>query len=531
MARGSRNLSPMAWVYQTHRWLGLLSGWLLFVICVTGTLVVYKHPLKVWSNPTLVNVPVPDGATTMSPDEALHRFRSAYPQVTPRLLAFPSDAYSIHSYSYAIPGGRAWINPQTGHLVHGLPSDFADFVQRLHAGLWMGGKGRWVVGALGILMFGSLLTGLIFHWRRLGRDLFHLRLRRTAPRKAWSDLHKFSAVWLLGFHLLIALTGAWLGIESLVGLRNPPAPNLVGQERVIDPMPTIERFLSSAHASMPELTPTHINFAAYGQGPSSVRVQGELPGLELVQRGQTMVVMHAEDASLLGVVDRREQGLLAHVLAMMRPLHYGYFGGPWMELAYLVMGAACSMLVFSGLAVWCSREADAMQRRRGNGHAPQAPDLFMARLNVGVTQGLLLSLLLAAAVAQLNWTPWPAHLHSVLGEVRFAASHNLLGDAPVAVELWAFLITWGVLALALSISKKTARAWMLGWLFIALLLVLLPCLSAMSSGGWQADWQRARAEPFWIAMACFGAAVLSLAGAWHMRSRHHINSNQERVRK
>ncbi|WP_238945332.1 PepSY-associated TM helix domain-containing protein [Allofranklinella schreckenbergeri] len=524
MDRQSRRVSPMTWVYRFHRWAGLLAGWLLFAICLTGTLAVYKFPLKAWANPTLVSACLPPQACPppLSPDEALARFQQALPEQRPRLLAFPADAYSIHSYSYTLDsGGRAWLNPHTGQMLPSLPSHFADFVQRLHARLWMGSTGRWLVGALGLLMLFSLLTGLALHWRRLGRDLFRLRLGQGG-RKAWSDVHKFIAVWLLGFHLLIAATGAWLGLEPLTGWRSPPPPTLRGASGTTDrapiAMPPPSAFIAQAQAQLPALTPTHMNFAAFGKAGASVRVQGDLPGLALVQRGQSMVVMHGDDAQPLAVVDRREQGPLTRALAMMRPLHYGYFGGRWMVLAYFLMGAACTALVFSGLAVWCARTADAAQRRQPGQPDATAPaaDALMARLNAGVTAGLVLALLLAAALAQWSWTPWGTSWLAAWGGLRFDGAHDLLGRATVAPELWGFLIAWGLLALALACAPTARRAWRYACGAAALLLAALPCLSALSSGGWRQDWLRGQGEPLWIALACWLLALLCAWAAWRL---------------
>lgn len=517
----------MAWVYRIHRWLGLLSGWLLLVICITGTLVVYKHPLKVWANPRLVSAPSPEAGAGLTPDEALARFRQAYPH-TPRLLAFPSDRYSIHSYSYALTGeaevlgGRAWLHPGTGQMQLGLQSDFADFVQRLHAGLWMGSQGRWVVGALGVLMALSLLSGLVLHWRRLGRDLFHLRVG-SAPRKAWGDVHKFSAVWLFAFHLVIAVTGAWLGVESLIGLRNPPPHSSAGQAATV-PMARIDQLLANATAAVPDLQPTHLNFTAYGREGSTVRVQGTLPGLELVQRGQTMVVMDARTAEVLDVVDRRTQGALAHALAMVRPLHYGYFGGAWMELAYFLMGAVCSALVFSGLAVWCSRESDATQRRAG-GQAVAAP--WMARVNLGVTQGLLLSLLVAAAATHWHAAREPVADGVLMHWGRFAGAHSVWSNAALAPELAAFLLLWLGMAAVLAWGRNTRRMWQRSWVAAAGLLAMVPVLSALGAGSWQADWQRGQGEAGAIALGCWAAALCCSGGAWLLRGPRTKNFNEK----
>jgi len=272
-------------IYAVHSWTGLLTGWLLFALCLTGTLVVYKFPLKALSNPNMVDRPAAD---LLGPDGALAAFRAQHPNQRPRVVAFPSDIYSIHQYSVVAVGPdddehRYWVHPATGDVRGELQSDFADFVQRLHANLYMGQIGRWIVGISGVLMAVLLITGLIFHWRRIRRDARHLRLGEH-PRKAWSDLHKFSGVWAFPFHLVIALTGAWLGLEVLFDLRASDAsPIGIQGEGVGQPLPIAE-IVARARTLRPDFAPTHVNITNFGAAGTTIRVQGDLPGHRLVQR-------------------------------------------------------------------------------------------------------------------------------------------------------------------------------------------------------------------------------------------------------
>src|SRR5262245_14557289 len=104
--------------YAIHSWTGLLTGWLLFVICLTGTLVVFKFPLKSLAKPEFARVEAPD---RIGPDGALAAFDRAVPGAKVSVVAFPSDIYSIHQYSVVAetPDGdenRYWISPETGEV-------------------------------------------------------------------------------------------------------------------------------------------------------------------------------------------------------------------------------------------------------------------------------------------------------------------------------------------------------------------------------------------------------------------------------
>lgn len=440
--------------YAVHSWTGLLSGWLLFVVCLTGTLVVYKFPLKALSNPKFARVEVVDN---LGPDGALARFQQEVPHAKVSVVAFRSDIYSIHQYSIVAEGTdgarkRYWISPETGEVRPELQSDFADFIQRLHAGLLMGQKGRWIVGALGLVMTVSIVAGLWFHWPQLRRDLFRLRLREHR-RKALSDLHKFGGVWAIPFHLVIAVTGAWLGLETLIDIRASDAsPIELAGEGPGSPLPIAE-ILRRAQEVRPDLKPSHVNMTNIGVAGSTIRVQGDLPGHRLVQRGQTMLVFDADSGEHLQTVDRTEQGLGRRVLAMMRPLHYGYFAPPLGEVAYLALGFASTLLVATGLLIWAER----VRRKR----FPRDPSavIGMERANVAIMGGATLALVVTALLHGLSrLAEMTSDAPALIGGMRFLGSQDILSGRPLATEVWVFFALWFGAGALLSLAVPT-RAW------------------------------------------------------------------------
>lgn len=486
--------------YVIHSWTGLIFGWLLFAVCLTGTLVVYKFPLKALDNPSIVSAPADD---RIGPDGALSAFRQDYPAMQPKVVAFPSDSYSIHQYTVVAERSdgsshRYWIDPQTGEVRAELESEFADFVLRLHANLFLGKPGRWLVGLLGIVMLMSAITGLWFHWHRLRRDLFNFRLGAHA-RKAWGDLHKVFGVWAFPFHIIIALTGAWLGIESLIGIRaSDSSPIEIVGAGPGNPRPIAE-IVAKAVALRPDFTPTHVNMTAYGNAGATIRVQGDLPGHRFVQRGQTMLVFDADSAAHLQTVDRAEQGLGRRLLAMVRPLHYGYFWALWGELLYFLLGIASTLLVMSGMLIWADREKRKVRRHRGEAATG------MERANAAVMGGLLLAL---AAFAALN------AVARAIGSANFtfSGSLDLLAAKPLAGELVMFLLVWTAGGALLARIDPLA-AWRLTVAATGAVLLALPVIGAVGAGSPATYFTRGVGEAAGYALACFALALIGAATA------------------
>ena len=74
-------------------------------------------------------------------------------------------------------------------------------------------RGTIYVAVLGVAMLVLIATGIVIH-RKILAELFTQRWGRSF-RVVMSDLHKSAGIWGLGFHILIAATGAWMGLAPL----------------------------------------------------------------------------------------------------------------------------------------------------------------------------------------------------------------------------------------------------------------------------------------------------------------------------
>jgi hypothetical protein len=73
--------------------------------------------------------------------------------------------------------------------------------------------GGFIVGLTGVALL-SLISGILSHPRVL-RDAFHLRLGGSR-RLQEADLHNRLGVWALPFHVIVSLTGALLGLSTII---------------------------------------------------------------------------------------------------------------------------------------------------------------------------------------------------------------------------------------------------------------------------------------------------------------------------
>ena len=210
-------------LFRIHAWLGLNLGLLLFLVCFTGTVAVFSHELD-WLADPVVRVPPPEGEVPPFSWQAVaDGVARTYPTATPlRLFAPEGRTWAARAVVAHAPGDLRWVfvDPYSGEVtgqrsMFGLVSFLRIFHKQLYvvpSNLWI--HGVLIVGALGIVLVVSLLTGVLSH-RRWWRSLFRLRAGRSV-RLFWSDLHRMTGSWALVFAMVLGLTGTWYLAEYIL---------------------------------------------------------------------------------------------------------------------------------------------------------------------------------------------------------------------------------------------------------------------------------------------------------------------------
>jgi uncharacterized iron-regulated membrane protein len=212
----------MAWL---HTWVGLLLGWLLFAIFLTGTLAFFKLELNDWSRPELLGrgQAAPLDAAQLAEVEA--RMRTLSPLVQSWRLTAADERRPLAQLAWVepppadAPAGqrgrfeRRWLDPVTGEALQSRETfGIGEFFYRFHFELrsaqqsrWIL-EGRWAVGLATLFMFVALLSGIVTH-RRFFKDFFTFRPRAKAAQRVWLDAHNVSGVLALPFYLVVTFSG------------------------------------------------------------------------------------------------------------------------------------------------------------------------------------------------------------------------------------------------------------------------------------------------------------------------------------
>ncbi len=206
-----------------HLWLGLASGIIVLIVCVTGCIWVFNEEITMLMEPE--NNVVVENKTTIAPSEIRHIVSGLYPgkKVT----------YANYHQGRAINVGVGqWedkirytvkLNPYSGKVLsivthHKDETDFFRWVLNGHRFLWLPYEiGRPIVNYGTLIFVVLLITGLIWwypkKWTQSTRDKSFKIKWNGSFKRVNLDLHNVLGFYSLLFLLAIALTGMVWGIE------------------------------------------------------------------------------------------------------------------------------------------------------------------------------------------------------------------------------------------------------------------------------------------------------------------------------
>lgn len=480
---------PPAFVRQVlagHSALGLVAGALIYLICLTGTVAVFAPDLERWEQPD-----APEFAQ-IAPG-ALNRAS----QAGVALWARTPDAKSPADYLYMqVPtderprlsvgiGEHAWLAHADGRIWGEARHEWTHLVEHLHIFLTLPEQvGLAAVGIIGVTLTGLILSGLAAH-PRIFRDAFAFRWK-ASPRLSEADLHNRLSVWAAPFHLVVAVTGAFIGLSSVTlyltaaifhgGDMNAAGAPLFGASPKPDnaaaPWPDLDAGYEQVRRLRPDATPNLVSIQRPGTRAQAAEVSAALPG-RLIYAERYLI---DDQGRITGRIGNSDGDLGKQVYASSFPLHFGSFGGAPVRIAYGLLGLSLCVVVCSGINIWLIRKRD-----RGQ------PAARLHRAWIAAVWGTPLALALAALGEfalrlPVTWMFWGSLL-------------ALVAIAPFAGDEQRLSRRLRIGAAALILAALTAHAIRFGAdaLSPTALPVTVSLLLTAGSLGAYALWPRARA--------------------------------------
>jgi uncharacterized iron-regulated membrane protein len=357
-------------LYRTHAWVGLLSGLFLVVICVTGSVAVFRPEIeRAVDYRGLDFTVVPNGNPKISAGRAAATAQAAYPASTPQQVRFPAPPGStqVHGDAYLVTltQGRGknvqvLVDPYRDAVIrqHKPVRGWGDWLRQLHVRFLYGSFwGRYIVGFFGLTMVFSTISGLMIFARFNGNSWWPKRVRwGRGTRIVSADLHKLVGLGSVAFNIVFGLSGAVLGLEGIYHKFIAEKPAVVRRASVARlPDGGIDGFIEKARALVPDAQPSAIllNHARAG----IVRVDLWPTTRHLVREASSYVTFDAKTAQPLEVYDATNVAAGVRLYYAMEPLHFGRLGGAmWVKLLWGLMGLTGGFLSITGFAIYVLRK-------------------------------------------------------------------------------------------------------------------------------------------------------------------------------
>lgn len=361
-----------------HSALGLGFAALIYIVCFTGTVAVFLNEFKRWEQP---DAPVaPQGVTA---DAVAAAFAAAHARSLAEggadaiYIAGPgpiSPRFEIHYDDHHAGVEGEWLADGNGSLITPLRAPWSEFLAELHTALHLPRAwGTFLVGLVGVVLLSSLISGLLSH-PRIFKDAFALRWGGSR-RLQEADLHNRLGVWGLPFHLVVSLTGALLGLSTLIigilalaaydGDSERAFAEILGPMARADeapaPLPDIAAMIRQIEATVPHARFVSARAQHIGAAGQMVHLGMRTPG----QIAMANTYYFDGQGTRLGDGGLETGGIGQQILGMLQPLHIGWFGGMAVKVAYGLLGAALTLVTYSGVTIWLARRRDKGQPAPG----------------------------------------------------------------------------------------------------------------------------------------------------------------------
>lgn len=198
-------------ILWVHRWLGLISGIVVFIVAITGCLYVFEEELRDIFQKKYYHVSA-DGHVARQPLEKVSAaFHNAFPDAVIRQIRFDEAADAAILY-FTKDSKVISMNPYTLEVagVRDTGTDFFYWVLDVHRHLAWGKIGSEIIRWNVLIFFILCVSGLVIWWprqRRFLKQAVRIKFQRKNLKRLNWDLHSVLGFYALAVLLLISLTG------------------------------------------------------------------------------------------------------------------------------------------------------------------------------------------------------------------------------------------------------------------------------------------------------------------------------------
>jgi uncharacterized iron-regulated membrane protein len=290
--RSPQSLWLRAAVFQIHLWTGIATGLYILVICVSGSILVYRNELfRLFSSPPVI---VPVSGTRLTVEQLEDAARRAYPHHEVAQVWAPMASNQAVEIQLQQSGKKRQrlFDPYTGKdLGNPLRAGFrvTAWLRDLHDNLLAGPTGRRINGVGATFVILLCVSGLVVWWPGISKWRRSLTIDLSAnwTRFMWST-HSALGIWFVLFTLMWGISGIYFSFpkpfDAVSHFLDPPDAS-TGANRLGD---TVLYGLAYAHFGRFAGWPGQLLWALVGLVPPALFLTGVVMWVNRVVRRKRM---------------------------------------------------------------------------------------------------------------------------------------------------------------------------------------------------------------------------------------------------
>lgn len=336
-------------IFKLHKILGLFLALNFLTLSLTGTVLIWKDELT--TSTKLIN------EQPLKKEDLLDAYsliQKEYPNKKILSLAKDDNNSTIINIRLTEPGVTKFsgatklvYNKQARNIINlvdnpksEISHSFFDTTLRLHREILLGGKGKYLIGLIGLLITFVLLSGVLLLKKFNKDNVYNIR---TLAGRLHQSIGTFTFSWLI----LVTVTGVFLSFNGLI-------INLYFKSQMNSQV-SIERrqvsFEKTITYAFENLGQNEIDFISFPDNEFSTPTDYTIL-LEEKEIKRLMFISKNEGQQIRTV----ELPWLLKTIIISEPLHYGNFGGIPLKVIWTIFSLLSSVLPFSASIIFLIRK-------------------------------------------------------------------------------------------------------------------------------------------------------------------------------
>lgn len=354
-----------------HLWLGLISGIIVFIICLTGVAFVFHDEINNFVNKEVRYVEVPKHPEKIAIESVLSNVKKQYPEIM--LMQYttykdPSKSVKIMCFDRSAKPpllglGNIYVNPYSGKV---LKMDFTygifRFIAEVHANLLLGKIGLQIVRISTIIFLIELISGLIWWWPKKWNKTNVNKSFKIKWNANWKriniDLHNVLGFYALPLAMVLTITGLIITYEPVKNAFFTVFSGTTERASIRTALPSAD----STKTAMP-IAKLIAPYKDVNKPQMTIGIPNPKSGALMIRTEQeTSMVTYRGDIHYVNIYSGKKLDLSPEILTEMNmenmnlSLHLGtWYGLPAKILTFLIC-LICTSLPITGFIIWYNRK-------------------------------------------------------------------------------------------------------------------------------------------------------------------------------